>query len=403
MANRPPNAQYGRVNTNPPSGNANDLDEAFQQLTLAGYNKQRIRRKDAASAGVLTNYFPIDFGQVKTIYCYKLLLTTKNASDFSRRVVRRAVLCFLKQFPPPVPTATNYSDLLVTVRPLPADYLAGNKIVTHVDEDDPPRGRQNATNHTFANEFKSSYEINGLKVYLSKPEANATQFPQAHRDEVVTMLNIFFSHRPNQYTVRQLLSNVVPKVAQVGVFKFFTLEGGVEPQWSDVFRIPQGASLELGRGLEARIGFFKSVRLSSSQKALLNVNRVTTAFYQARNLLQLIKTFKQYPTSDPARNPHAKWTEVSLAHVDIFIKGLRVKTTYFGQSKAPGGRREEKIFTISGLARTSKDSDPTVADDPTAEKVNFAWAKEKGGSKEAITVKDFFSRRESPGTERGRS
>ena len=354
---------FGNVNAKPPTGKPGG------NLTL------NQRRDQTLAVDVRTNYFIINFGKVSTIYCYKLLLKTKGASDFSRRVTRQAVICFLRKFPPPIKCATNYSNLLVTVQPLPESYIAGVKIVKHIDEDDEqPNGRPNAIEHTFEIEHKNQHQIQRLLSYLRDPSDPANQYSQAEKEEVMAMLNILFSHRPNQYTIRSLTQPIEPEVTHVGAFKFFSLQqhpaGLNELKGRQLHGVD---ALDLGGGLEGRIGYFRSIRCSSSQNVLMNVNRVATAFYRPINLAELIAQTRFRNRDD----------------LDIFIKGLRVKTTYFKQSKAEGVKRIERIFTLSGLARTDQD--------PLPKAIKFLWERQKSGKtvKSEVTIKDFFNQRKS--------
>ncbi|KAK7467442.1 hypothetical protein VKT23_004496 [Stygiomarasmius scandens] len=75
--------------------------------------------------------------------------------------------------------------------------------------------------------------------------------------------------------------------------------------------------VSLGGGLEAFRGFYSSVRPSYNQ-LMVNVNACTTAFYTPQNLAVALQEFKNASFG---------------ARPNVFVKGVRIKTTHLGYRK----------------------------------------------------------------------
>lgn len=210
----------------------------------------------------------------------------------------------------------------------------------------------------------------------AQPNNNSKKNALAALTTLPELLNPFFSHCPNSYTRRD--RGLVPTVAYIGANKFYKLDdfrpvGNKEP-WT----LKTPATPDSPGGVVAMPGFFRSVRASLGSDMLLNINTTTSAFYEANNLMLVLKEFG-------LGNP--------LISIHNFIKGLRVRTTYMRQSASAkktaiklygeGGRTQEHIYTLQGL--------PFLLPKPSADSVFFEYYDKKSDAKE-ISVRDYWKR-----------
>ena len=100
-------------------------------------------------------------------------------------------------------------------------------------------------------------------------------------------------------------------------------------------------SVSLGGGLEARRGFYSSVRPAHKQ-LMVNVNVCTTAFYTPGNLATRLQEFMSHSFG---------------ARPTAFVKGLRVVATHLGYrktiKKAANVSARQHKFTAEGLGEVT--------------------------------------------------
>ena len=321
---------------------------------------------------IRANYFKIKLNAVKKIYMYNISASVvvadigAEARCPSRRVKRQILINFLsRQVLPNIPCATDYDDELVTIEPLGEKYVNTSMQFAFADEDGVPRKQAQVTL-----KFQVELDVANLTSYLANP--TSATLDETTRDHFLTALNIVFSHRPNHYTRRNIAESLDPEISNQSLSKFFMVSPAATGATTGLDIVGN-----LGEGLEARTGFFKGVRIVKNTHALLNINRVASSFYKAGNLANLIENFA-------AGSFGRRKTDVEI---DAFISRLRVKTTYFKQSKAYKASDkppDERVFTIDGLA--------SVEFSPVPANVRFSWKHEKGGSvvTEPVTVEHYF-------------
>jgi hypothetical protein len=242
----------------------------------------------------------------------------------------------LKCYSNSVPLATNYHDLLVSVRRLPIQDFPHTISIRYFDEDErqprpdpgPGDNRRVPTTHPVEIGLLPAARMSDLISLDSNPKnGSGTEV-----DDVFVALNILFSYRPRQLCVRS--PSMEPTIAAVGAFRFYGL----------------AESNDLAVDLEARRGILKNSRLTQDG-VLLNVGSTTSALYQAGCLRLLF---------DEWEKAHENEFDYHNA-LEAFIKGVRVKTNYLiDHGRKEGGSliTEERVYTITGLSRTDKDPTP---------------------------------------------
>ncbi len=248
---------------------------------------------------------------------------------------------FLAEARPAV--VTNNRSMLITTKKLPLENDRASSLILYYEEadlqapvPDPSRPAQRIDRYQVKISLTNTLALDQLVESL-KP-AGADQ--PIDKDPFVQALNIAVQRKPGD--TRGIAT--IPKST-----KFFPL--GAE-----------GFLGNLGGGLVALGGYYTSVR-TSTLRLLLNVNSVTSAFYQEGPLLDLMRTYR-----DSYKGP----LDPNRA-LGKFLKGVRVRVSHL---KSADG--SEKVKTIFGLS-----TDPLGT---TVNKIKFFWDKEG----EMVTVQDYF-------------
>ena len=279
---------------------------------------------------------------------------TPNATQPERRIpprmMRRIVYLLIQAIrahhKEPIAIASDYATHLVTTQRILSDDVPGHWNVTYYDEDE-AGPRPNALRYHVEIRAPNVLSLPALQDYLADPgrfwDAQGNQLYH-DRDETLNALNLIFSHRPCQDRVRSPTQD--PTVTNIGLNKFYDMQDG-SLSWV----------IQNNPELEAKPGFFRSVRAPIKGQLLLNINTTTRAFYQSINLKALMNLFG---------NDRGLRTDVrSLRTYEGFIKGIRVKTNYMrrsamaaGMSSADAAQVRERIFTITGLPFTHNPPEP---------------------------------------------
>ncbi|WEW54654.1 hypothetical protein PRK78_000074 [Emydomyces testavorans] len=305
------------------------LTQQFGNLKLTP-NKQALPMRPGyanhgRSVDLFANYFEIS--GIDTLVLYEFIVYFEES--LSLRVKRRLFTLLLKQ--PPLcdeAVATNYVDKLICTKKLDpqcinVNYYEENESASQV--------------HTVTLQYSRTYRMIDLLADLQSP------FESYHRDEknmAIQALNMAVARFPN----------FSKRIQFVGQSRHFFLDVKED--------------LTLGGGLEARRGFFHSVK-SSTGRLLLNLNVSTAAFYRSGNLRHVAEEVVQLDiaTKDAAET----------GKLERFLKKVRIRTKH---GKTP------QIRTIFEVAKTNTG----VAALPS--QVTFWW--EQGQPARHITVEEYF-------------
>lgn len=168
-----------------------------------------------------------------------------------------------------------------------------------------------------------------LSDFLANIVSSGTTGYYASREDVIQFLNIIFN-KPAQSD---------PLVTTVGQKRFFPFSGRTH-------NLPGHRLMEewdLSEGLKALRGYYTSVRVGPS-RLFVNVNVSTAAFFKEGSLMDLIDEF-----IGPDRS------ESGMRKLQVFLKGLKVKTNYLQEKDANGKMQKvTKVRTIFGLAKAPR-------------------------------------------------
>lgn len=325
------------------------------------------------SVEILTNYFSLGFTKLKALHMYSIKVTeNRSASEendtrkepakagdipgtaaktntISGRMQRRILwLLFEQQRSAMNKAATDYRQSLVSTATLP-DHPASKpyNVDYYGESETQPRQGPHARSFTVVLDYIKSLPMENLRKFLQNP--NDPDLPKDLKpEEFVTAFNMMISQIPNQD----------PNFQHVGSMSFFNLHDSFTEH------------VKLGNGLNARLGFTRSVRASHGQLSI-NVNSTGSAFYDVVRLDWLIDAWCE----------SIEGQSENRIMLEKFIKGLRVETTY-------DIRNSKRVHTVFGLA-------PWISDRPTANKVTFSEdekdaAGKKTGKRRKWTVQGYF-------------
>jgi eukaryotic translation initiation factor 2C len=182
-------------------------------------------------------------------------------------------------------------------------------------EDDPqPNTRPYRVNIQITGQIEVAALLNHINTTQADPN-----FSPPTQMQIIQTLNILLGHYPQAN----------PATSSIGGNKHFSF--GVKP-----------VGFDLGGGLAALRGYFRSVRLSTG-RMLVNINVNHAVFFQPGSLVDLINTF----ANAYGRNP---W------QLEKFLKKVRVETTHLPVKKNKAGQKIPRIKTIIALANTNDGS-----------------------------------------------
>jgi hypothetical protein len=225
--------------------------------------------------------------------------------------------------------ASDYLNLLVTVKPIPNNLREGitYDVIYYEDWATAPSVNSKRFGVTITSETRLS--LNDMNEYLTNPAStvvNDVNTFTGTRDSTLRALNIVFSNATNLATFEDRPRQNVQTAANVGPKKFYNLAMNRPPTAG------QDGPWFVSPGIEALPGFFISARAPLHGRLLLNVNTTTSAFYQPGSLQTLINNLGTN----------------NLPLLQHFLRNLRVETNYLG-----GGAAAQQIrHSITGLPDT---------------------------------------------------
>lgn len=279
---------------------------------------------------LFANYFEI--GGVNDLQLHEYQVHFRE-DNISLRVRRRLFTLLLLQ--PPLlneNVATNYVDKIISTKELKCvdfnlRYNEENESVSHV--------------YQLVLAYVRVHRIGEVLEDINSPVGT---YDKDERNMAIQAMNMAVARYPN----------FGRRIQFVGQSRHFFLETGNEKFF-------------LGGGLEARRGFFHSVKTSTG-RLLLNLNVSTAAFYRAGRLIQV---------AEEAVPLHIARKDNREAHrLDRFLRKLRISTTHGKTSRA-------RTITEIALLETGVAAMPS--------QVKFYWA--QGSPPRNVTVSDYFEKR----------
>ncbi|KAJ7151373.1 argonaute-like protein [Mycena crocata] len=265
-------------------------------------------RPDFGTAGreikLRANFFPVRI-PARSIYEYDVSISP-TAGTASRRVKKRI---FQLAEASPAWAALGLRGRVAhdhAAKLIAADKLRqplSIRIAFYDEDEDPPAPDSRAyKEYTLTVTFTQPLDLTALTKYLG----GDPQYRNYDILPLISSLNIILAAHPNRPAGGVM----------VGRNRFFFPSATERPT-------------SLGGGLEAWRGFYSSVRPSHRQ-LMVNVNVCTTAFYTPGNLARAIEDFRQSSFG---------------ARVNVFVKGVRIKTTHLGYKKTV-----KSVFRLSARA-----------------------------------------------------
>ncbi|KAK6514246.1 hypothetical protein TWF506_008644 [Arthrobotrys conoides] len=286
---------------------------------------------------VRANYFPLQFKPGQKYYRYQIKLTP----DEEKRSTRRRIIDLfieegLREFSSEV--VTDGGNLCFAAQELPLEKLGlaeGKKFLVKLWwQDDVPAGP-----HPKSKEFDVQIRAHG-SLSASDLTEKYIMGESKHREpghendddiskDLIQILNIVLNRGPEMNA----------RTAGAGKNKFFQLpsKGGV--------------SADLGGGLEAIQGFYKSVRPSFG-RVLCNINVVASPFYKDMPMIDVISLFcGRNITDQPLRDMERKRISSFLRRVRVNLRHLGSKPWVIGQVSHQNA--EEATFTCNEFGQIS--------------------------------------------------
>lgn len=370
----------------------------MQGLSIAG-NKCLPLRPGYGTQGtpiiVRTNFFPLDIlNKNLTLYRYEVTILPKaggaNEEDEATKKMAKArrrqfiSLLMQSQIFRHVRCATDYAKVIVTDQRLnmPEGNFTDVAVAYH-DPDETPLAQTPAASESDSIKSRRVNRTRKLRIYeagelsnlsvsdLLDAIASGRQSAYYHgKEEMIQALNIIL----NDAVLRTPQTH---RVALIGQNKFFPFQVGALRE-----------SRELGEGLTALRGYFSSLRIGAN-RLLLNVNVASGAFYKSVPLPELVRDFtNKAPTSSAP----------VLNRLNIFLKGLKVRTNYAKESGSP----LIQVRKIVGIARKPKqetrgpskgkgDARMTTDDRGNSREMMNKW--DNNGKLEFLTVQQYFKKR----------
>ncbi|KAJ7628412.1 argonaute-like protein [Roridomyces roridus] len=186
--------------------------------------------------------------------------------------------------------AHDFAAKLISTQQLPQP-LAIRVPFYDEDEQPPPRDSNRYKEYTLTIRFTKVLDLSALTEHLSGN-------PQYRSYEILPIISAL-------NTVLASHANRAGGGVAVGKNRFFFPSATERPT-------------SLDGGLEAWRGFFSSVRPTHRQ-LMVNINVCTTAFYKPGNLADAMEEFRNHSFG---------------ARVNVFVKGVRVRTTHLGYKKS---------------------------------------------------------------------
>jgi hypothetical protein len=271
--------------------------------------------------------------------------------DLPARVKKRVVFLLIKAVSGKAIVATDFKTHLLSIQQLQDVDVPMNPGTSstcrlrYYEEDE--RGPNQKSHEYVISITLQKVSMDSLFQSVTTPLKQG-ETPTAARDRIVgdkneveSILNVLISHRPNQCSINSANHNLIADVACIGQHKFYRIDYDTSLRNKDTppWKLPS-------EGLEAIPGYFRSIRVASEGRIMLNINTATSAFYPSGLLSKVI-----------SGTPFGKSRR--YLRLQRYLKGMRVRTTHLRNRGEPN----EMTWTISGLPNTH---------DPTAIGVTFA-------------------------------
>ncbi|KPI35807.1 Protein argonaute 1D [Cyphellophora attinorum] len=254
--------------------------------------------------------------------------TLENKLQPAAKAKRRLIYLLLKKLAEEdkisVNVASDYNSFLVTCSRLPPGVTGNNRhrIVLYGDHE----------------QYVTAYPVYHITIkegprLLTLDELAASQkgtpgvaFTRVDQKNTVDALNALFTHIANQATFKDRLNSPRATMTRVGSKKFFELK---KTKDCGPWDMKQEAE-----GLQARTGFFISVRLPKGPLAqpLLNINTTTSAIRPSGNLDTLLRS-------------HGNANILQLASV---LEGVQVHTTHIADPVIQRNQLRHKFSELAG-------------------------------------------------------
>ncbi|KAL9597740.1 MAG: hypothetical protein Q9219_004934 [cf. Caloplaca sp. 3 TL-2023] len=352
------NVSAGNKPVEEPDKAVNEQEDALirkgEEISLSGLSLDHFTLPSRPSYGtqgrkivLRTNYFRTQFRKGQQIFTHRLEITPKLKDDrtgrTNRRKTRRLIELLLARDTrlKSSAVATDYDQLLFTAEQLLPPGV-GSRVVEQVyqelGDDRPGQKYQIKISH------ENTMAIQDLLDYLS--QAPGTTHPSFDKAAILHALNVIVTRTANER----------PQIYGGGKRNKFY------PYPSD-----QNNAYRLGSGLIALKGSYTSVR-TSTLRVLVNINVANAAFYQAINLLELMK----------AHTPNK--ADYSRLGLESFISKLKVSHTYIKGNK--------KVKTVLGFSHPRLGQDlPSLGD---AHQIKFDCPEIQKSGK--ISVSQYFQK-----------
>ena len=326
-----------------------DRVKLFEHSLANGMEKMPLPNVKANTAGktcdLKANYFLLDPGKDQTLHRYSVKILEKTTSA---RMRRRILYLLLKQHESAMDkAATDYHQTLFSMVTLQNHPASQYYVVDYYGEGE-TKGREGPQKklYTVILVHQKCFPVKVLLTFLQN--SRDPSLPNGFSaEEYVSAFNIILARKPNQN----------PNVQHAGSSLFFDTRTGLTGR------------TDLGRGLEAYIGFVRSVRASQGQ-LLVNVNAKGSAFYKHLRMDWLIHAWSGGSETKESNDRNM---------LERFIKGIRVQATY-------GNNR---VYTVFGFAPWENER-PTSAISYYWHKVKDQNKKETGEIKK-VFIKDYFA------------
>jgi eukaryotic translation initiation factor 2C len=248
-----------------------------------------------------TNYFELTSAEGLVLYRYHVSLSPEARGRKLKRVFQ-----LLIQESALTGSLTDFKSILVSRKKF-EDIEIEVAYRTEFEDDPQPNSRP----YRIHIQYTGQMEVSALLDHIKSTQGDPSFRPEKQL-QIIQALNILLGHYPQ--------SN--PAVTTISGNKHFS------------FAKP--AAFDLGGGLSALRGYFRSVRLGTA-RMLVNINVSHTVFFKHGPLVDLINAF----ANTYGRNP---W------QLERFLKKVRVETTHLPVKKNRAGEKIPRIKTIAALA-----------------------------------------------------
>ncbi|EWC46593.1 hypothetical protein DRE_04080 [Drechslerella stenobrocha 248] len=266
---------------------------------------------------VRANFFPMSLTAGTVFYRYEV----KMDPDEKRKTSRRRVIdLFIEEVLKKYTSAEIVTDgggMIFTIEPLPLDKMnligQGAKVKLWWKDDDPPAPNDGSREFKILIRAATSMTAAQLTEEFVMGQSRHRELGQDQDieipSELIQIFNIVFNAEPEAN----------PNIGGVGKNKFFHLPGH-----------NGGVSKDLGGGLDAVQGYYKSVRPSFG-RVLCNVNAVTSPFYGEMSLFEVIhKVTGRHPSDQPLGEYEKQRLSSFLKRVKVTLKHLKGRPAIVG-------------------------------------------------------------------------